>query len=82
MTLADGRTAMGYKAFGEGKVVVCGASYIFSTESMGTTSVHPNAQRERLFRAEYDIFENVAGVKVTGRYHMDDPPSEYGGGDD
>jgi len=69
--LGDGRIAMGYLPFAKGKVVACAASYLFSSESMGNTAVVPDDRRRRLFRAEYDIFEKVAGLEVRERYYTD-----------
>ena len=74
LTLADGRTTMGYVEFGKGKVVACGASYLFSSESMGNTAVVPDARQERIFRKEYDLFEKFIGLNVSGRYHEDKIP--------
>ncbi|UCF78367.1 MAG: hypothetical protein JSW03_09750 [Candidatus Eiseniibacteriota bacterium] len=72
LTLGDGRTVMGYRPFGKGRVVACGASYLFCSESMGNTAVVPNARQRRVFRAEYDVFEKVAGLRVRGRYYLPD----------
>jgi hypothetical protein len=71
LTLGDGRTVMGYMSFGKGKVVACGAAYIFSSEHMGNTAIEPNERQRLLFRAAYDIFEKTAGLKVESRYYED-----------
>lgn len=68
LTLADGRTTMGYTEFGRGKVVACGASYLFSSQSMGSTAVVPDERQKRIFRKEYDLFEKLIGLRTTGRY--------------
>jgi hypothetical protein len=73
LQLGDGRTAMGYRTFGEGIIVACGASYLFSSEYMGTTAVVPNQYRRRVYRAEYDLFEGIAGLRVSKRYYVDEP---------
>jgi hypothetical protein len=72
LLLGDGRIAMGHRSFGKGRIVVCGAAYIFSTKSMGGTAIVPDPRQNRIFRAEYDIFEKIAGLRVRERYHM--PP--------
>jgi hypothetical protein len=69
--LADGRITMGYVPYEKGKVVVCGASYLFSSEIMGNTAVVPNDKQSRIFRAEYDLFLRLAGVEVIDRYQTD-----------
>lgn len=73
-TLADGRTAMGYRTFGAGKVVACGASYLFSSESMGTTATVPDENTRRLYEAEYHLFGELAGLRVRGRYMAEGSP--------
>ncbi len=70
--LHDGRVAMGYRGFEKGKIVVCGAAYLFSTEVMGNTAVVPNEKQRRIFEAEYALFGKIAGVEVKGRYAMDE----------
>jgi hypothetical protein len=72
-TLGDGRTAMGYRSFEKGKVVVCGAAYLFSSEVLGSTAVVPDETRRRIYEAEYSLFGNVAGIRVRGRYMMAEP---------
>jgi hypothetical protein len=72
-SLADGRTAMGYRRFEKGTVVACGAARLFSSEVMGNTAVVPNEQQSRLFREEYDLLEKIAGIEVRGRYEIEDP---------
>jgi hypothetical protein len=72
LRLGDGRTAMGYSSFGEGKVVACGASYLFSSEFMGTTGAIPNDFQKRVYRAEYDLFEKIAGLQVRQRYYVNE----------
>ena len=74
-TLSDGRVVMGYRPFEKGKVVVCGAAYLFSSEVMGSTAVVPNEKQRRIYRAEYDIFQRLAGIEVPGRYGMAGPSS-------
>lgn len=71
LKLGDGRTTMGYREFGEGKVVACGASYIFSSEYMGNTAVVPNAYQRRVYRVEYELFGEIAGLRVNKRYAVD-----------
>jgi hypothetical protein len=71
LRLGDGRITMGYREFGEGKVVACGASYLFSAEVMGNTAVVPNRYQRRVYRVEYDVFERLAGLRVHGRYGAD-----------
>jgi hypothetical protein len=63
---------MGYSSFGEGKVVACGASYLFSSEFMGTTGAIPNDFQKRVYRAEYDLFEKIAGLQVRQRYYVNE----------
>jgi hypothetical protein len=76
--LGDDRIAMGYRPFGKGNVVACGASYLFSSQFMGGTAVVPNTQQRRVFRAQYDIFDKIAGLRVHERYYMpgDSPPEK------
>jgi hypothetical protein len=38
---------------------------------MGNTAVEPSERLRLLFRAEYDIFEKIAGLKVESRYYED-----------
>lgn len=70
LKLGDGRTAMGYSSFGNGKVVACGASYLFSSAFMGTTASIPDDYQRRVYRAEYDLFEKTAGLRVRERYYV------------
>jgi hypothetical protein len=69
LQLGDGRIAMGYREFGDGKIVACGVSYLFSSEFMGITSVIPTEKQRRVFRTEYDLFEKIAGLHVRERYY-------------
>ncbi|UCG53030.1 MAG: hypothetical protein JSW58_05605 [Candidatus Latescibacterota bacterium] len=76
LVLEDGRTTMGHRPFGKGHIVVCGASYLFCVESMGNTAVVPNDYQKRIYRAQYDLFEKVARVRVEDRYQMRQSPGE------
>ena len=68
LRLGDGRIAMRYRPFKKGHVVVCGAGYVFSSEVMESTAVVPSENQQRIYRAEYDIFEKIAGLRVSARY--------------
>ena len=72
--LGDGRITMGYRPFEKGRVIVCGAAYMFSSEVMGSTAVVPNEQQRRIYRTEYDIFEKIAGLRVRTRYQRPENP--------
>ncbi len=68
LTLSDGAVVMGERDFGAGKVIAFGASQLFSTPAMGSTAMIPTPRMRALFQVQYDLFENVAGIRVTSRY--------------
>ncbi len=72
LTLEDGRVTMGSVDFGRGKVVACGASFIFSSQVMGSTAAIPDATQNRIYKIEYSLLAETAKHSVHGRYRMND----------
>jgi hypothetical protein len=73
-SVPEGLSMMAVRDFGRGKVLAFGASRLFSTESMGNTAVMPTAAMQRIYRLEFDLFESVAGIRVTERYARKETP--------
>lgn len=71
----DERMVMGYIEVGAGTVIAFGASYLFSTEYMGTTAAIPTPEQRKIYQAEYDLFTKGARIQVEDRYRFNTPPA-------